>query len=181
MNTSQFLSEDDLSTFEGWLKYQAIEPTSLPEAELATWKSLYKASRKLADTQPQIGLMKLKLMQGDERRFGIATREKWDLWLTLWVRRSHRGEWFVMAPRGADGWDPHTSYHLDGTLHVKSYGQKFLAPQMRQPLTGDFRGTVHLGAYAGHAPKSMGAICDPSAFTAVVELPPGLLGPRHGQ
>ena len=33
--------------------------------------------------------------------------------------------------------------------------------------------------YAGHG-KGSGAICDPSAFTGVVEVPPGILGPKHG-
>ena len=181
MNSNQFISEHDVKTFEGWLKYQAIDPASLTAAELATWRSLYEATRELADAQPQIGLMRLKPMKAGERRIGVAVREGPELWLTLWARRSHRGEWFVMVPRGTQGWDPHTSYHLDGTLHVKSYGQKFSTLEKRQPLTGDFKGAVHLGAYAGHAPKSEGAICHPGAFTAVVEVPSGLLGPRHGQ
>jgi hypothetical protein len=85
-----------------------------------------------------------------------------------------------MLPRGDRDWDPHTSYHLDGTLHMKSYDRKVLPPQKRQPLTGAFRGSEHLGVYYGHAPKSVGAICDPTAFSGVVEVAPGVLGPRHG-
>jgi len=85
-----------------------------------------------------------------------------------------------MIPRGTEGWDPHISYHLDGTLHTKSYGQKFLSPMKRQPLGNTFKGAVHLGSYAGHAPKGEGAICDPAAFSGIVEVPPGLLGPQHG-
>jgi len=42
-----------------------------------------------------------------------------------------------------------------------------------------FRGREHLGSYAGHG-KASGAVCDPSAFTGVVEVPPGVLGPLHG-
>src|SRR4051812_928166 len=48
-------------------------------------------------------------------------------------------------------------------------------------LTGTFRGSEHLGAYCGHGPKGVGAICDPSAFNGVVEVSPGVLGPRDGQ
>jgi hypothetical protein len=59
----------------------------------------------------------------------VAVREDSDLWLTLWVRRSPKGEFFVMVPRGDRGWNPHTSYHLDGTLHMKSFGHKFVLPQ----------------------------------------------------
>lgn len=77
-------------------------------------------------------------------------------------------------------WNPHTSYHLDGTLHVKSHNRKALTPQKRQPLTGPFRGTEDLGIDAGYAPKGVGAICDPAAFSGVVEVPAGVLGPRHG-
>lgn len=50
----------------------------------------------------------------------------------------------------------------------------------RQPLTGTFRGTEALGAFAGYGPKSVGAICDPAAFSHVVEVGPGVLGPRDG-
>jgi len=78
----------------------------------------------------------------------VAVREGSHLWLTLWVRRSPKGEFFVMVPRGDRDWDPHTSYHFDGTFHMKSFGNKFIT-QKRQPLTGQFGGTEHLGAYSG--------------------------------
>jgi hypothetical protein len=84
-----------------------------------------------------------------------------------------------MMPRGDRDWDPHTSYHLDGRVHMKSYDRKILPAQKRQPLTGVFRNAEHLGVYAGHG-KGSGAICAPSAFTGVVEVPPGILGPKHG-
>jgi len=86
-----------------------------------------------------------------------------------------------MIPRGDRGWNAHASYHLDGTFHSKTFNDKKMGPpEKRQPLTGKFRGTEHLGAYAGHAPKAVGAICDPATFSGVVEVPPGILGPRHG-
>jgi hypothetical protein len=37
-------------------------------------------------------------------------------------------------------------------------------------LTGEFRDTEDLGFYAGHGPKGIGAICDPTAFSGVVSL-----------
>ena len=115
-----------------------------------------------------------------EHRYAVAVREGSDLWLTLWVRRSWKGEFFVMVPRADRDWDIHTSYHLDGTLHMKSYGRRVLTPNKRQPLTGAFRGTESLGAFSGYGPKSVGAICDPTAFSGVVEVAPGVLGPRDG-
>jgi hypothetical protein len=84
-----------------------------------------------------------------------------------------------MLPRGDGDWDPHTSHHSDGTLHTKSYGEKVIA-RKNQPLAGTFRGSEDLGSYAGHGPKGAGAICDPTAFSGVVRVLPGVLGPRQG-
>jgi hypothetical protein len=100
--------------------------------------------------------------------------------MTHWIRLSPKGEFFVMVPRTDQDWDVHTSYHLDGTLHMKSYGYKLGSPQKRQPLTGTFCGTEHLGMFMGHGPKSVGAVCDPAAFSGVIEVAPGVLGPRNG-
>ena len=86
-----------------------------------------------------------------------------------------------MTPRGDRAWDPHESYHVDGTYHAKSYGQKFGAPQKRQPLNAAFRGTENLGGHVGHGPKTVGAICDPACFSDVLEIPSGILGPRDGE
>jgi hypothetical protein len=115
-----------------------------------------------------------------EHRYAVVVREGSDLWLTLWVRRSPKGEFFVMVPRGDGDWDPHTSYHRDGRLHMKSYDHKLGSPQKRQPLTGVFRGTEHLGISMGHDPKSVGVICEPTAFSGVVEVAPGVLGRHNG-
>lgn len=123
--------------------------------------------------------MKLQPVPG-EHRYAVAVREGSDLWLTLWVRRSQKGEFFVLLPMGDRDWNPHTSYHLDGTLHSKSYDCKVLPPQKRQSLTGPFCGIVELGIQAGHAPKGVGAICDPAVFSGVVEVLSGVLGPKHG-
>ena len=171
---TDFISEDDLATFEGWLKFQHFDATTLTSDQLATCRRLFDEGRKAN----KVGLMKLQPVPG-EYRYAIALRDSSGLWLTLWVRRSRKGEFFVMLPRADREWDPHASYHLDGTFHNKSHGQAFL-PQKRQPLTGMFKGTESLGAYGGHGPKSVGAVCDPAVFTGVVEVPPGVLGPRDG-
>jgi hypothetical protein len=175
----EFISEDDLKTFEGWLKYQAIDAATATPDELAMWRGFFDEVTASSLATPKVGLMKLRPVPG-EHRYAVAVREGSNLWLTLWVRRSRKGEFFVMVPRGDRDWDPHTSYHLDGTLHAKSFDHKFSPAQKRQPLTGAFRGTEHLGAYGGHGPKGVGAICDPTAFSGVVEVTPGVLGPRNG-
>ena len=114
-----------------------------------------------------------------EHRYAVAVREGSDLWLTLWVRCSPKGEFFVMLPRSNRDWSVHASYHVDGTRHIKSHGCTAL-PDKRQPLTPAFRGTEPLVAFFGYGPKSGGAICDPTAFSAVVEISTGVLGPRDG-
>jgi hypothetical protein len=175
MAQHDFISDDDLRTFEVWLRYQALTPASDEERE--GWRRVHEDQMQRAAAAPKVGLMKLQPIAG-ENRYAVALRDGTDLWLTLWVRRSRKGEVFVLLPRGERDWDPHTSYHLDGTLHTKSHGLKIL-PAQRQPLTGVFHGAEHLGAYFGHG-KGSGAVCDPSAFTEVIEVPPGVLGPKHG-
>src|SRR5262249_48942785 len=56
----------------------------------------------------------------------------------------------------------------------------FKASYKRQPLTGTFRGTEHLGQYAGFSPRSVGAVCHPDDFSGVMEVPVGILGPAAG-
>jgi hypothetical protein len=178
-NPSEFISEDDLSTFEGWLKYQGIDEAVATPDELKMWRGIFNEARQRVLTSPKVGPMKLQPVPG-EHRYAVAVRDGSDLWLTLWVRRSRKGEFFVMVPRGDTDWDPHTSYHLDGTLHMKSYGAKFGQPKKLQALTGPFRGKEHLGPYSGYGPKGVGAICDPTAFSGIVEVASDVLGPRHG-
>lgn len=173
----EFMSENDLQTFEGWLRYQAVDGLTTTPEEFAMWRRLFEEARQRSAKSPKVGLMKLQPAPG-EHRYAVAVREGSDLWLTLWVRRSRKGEFFIMIPRGDRDWDPHMSYHLDGTLHMKCHGNKTLLPR-RQPLTGAFRGMEHLGTYCGHAPKSIGAICDPMAFFGVVEVAPGVLRPKR--
>jgi hypothetical protein len=77
-----------------------------------------------------------------------------------------------------DGSNPHASYHVDGRYHHKSDGRTIGRKQL-QRLDQPFKGTVNLGGFAGHSPKTVGAVCAPGAFAGVFELPPGVLGPRN--
>jgi hypothetical protein len=174
----EFISEDDLKKFEGWLKYQAIDAAATTPDQLAMWRRLFEEARERSATAPKVGRMKFKPVHG-LHRYAVAILEGSDLWLTLWVKRSPKGEFFIFYPSADRSRNVHTSYHLDGTLHMKSYGHKTITYK-RQPLTGTFQGSVSLGMYAGHSPKSVGAICDPTAFSGVVEVAPGVLGPRDG-
>jgi hypothetical protein len=174
----EFISEDDLQTFEGWLKYQAVDPTATAPEEMESWRRVFEDAKKRMAANPKVGLMKLQPVAG-EHRYAVAVEDGSNLWLTLWVKRSRKGEFFVMIPRGDRDWDVHTSYHRDGTLHTKSFGDPILS-RKNQPLTDTFRGSEDLGSWAGHGPKGVGAICDPAAFSGVVKVPRGVLGPRNG-
>jgi hypothetical protein len=174
---ADFISEDDLLIFEKWMKYQAIDPASSTPEEREMLRSLFDENLRLHESGPKVGLMKLQPVPG-EQKYAVAIRDGSDLWLTMWVRCSRKGEIFIMYPRGNRDWDAHASYHLDGTLHQKSHRMKHLS-QKRQPLTAAFRGSEHLGAYRGHG-KGSGAVCDPKAFDGVVIVEPRILGPIHG-
>jgi hypothetical protein len=173
-----FISEDDLKTFEGFLRYQAIDGASHTPEELASWRQIFEEGRRRAAAVPKVGRMKLVPTPG-EQKYAVAIQDDSELWLTMWVRYSRKGEVFIMYPRGDREWEAHASYHLDGTFHQKSYGSVIQRVQ-RQPLKGVFNGAESLGMYAGHGGKSIGAVCDPSVFTGVVTVPLGILGPRHG-
>jgi len=163
------------------MKHQGFDGTArmAPDA-LEIWRGLYDEMLERKSAAPRIGLRNLKPPVAGEYRYAVAVRDGADLWLALWVRRSPKGEFFIMRPRAERGWDPHTSYHLDGSVHMKNYGHRARAPQKRQPLTGAFSGTEHLGAYFGYTPQGIGAVCDPGSFSGVVEVPPRVLGPRDG-
>ena len=176
--TRDFISEDDLKSFEGWMKYQAVDTGSLGVEELESWRCLFEQIRQEAADTPKVGLMQLK-PRSDEYRYAVAVEDESGLWLTLWIRRSPKGEFFVLLPRGDSKADHHTSYHRSGHIHTKSHGRKFTVVK-RQPLTGEFHGIVGLGTYYGHGPKGVGAVCDPAAFAGVVRVPSGILGPVHG-
>ena len=149
---------------------------SLGEKE--EWRQAFEETKTRAAMIPKVGLMRLENAPG--KKYAVAIRKGSDLWLTLWIRRAAPNrEIFVMVPRGKGSWNPHASYHLDGRFHHKSYGRKMLVTA-QQALTGEFHGSVCLGMFAGHAPEELGAVCDRSAFAGVVEVPTGVLGPRHG-
>jgi hypothetical protein len=127
---SHFTSEDDLKTFEGWLKYQGYDPTTLAPDDLAQWRDHYNEISKWPDAK--VGLMKLGLSVPGDRIYAVAVRDS-DLWLTLWVRQSWKLEFFVFMPR-ADGSNIHASYHRDGTFHQKSNGRVIFSKKLSHSI-----------------------------------------------
>jgi len=175
---SDFISEDDLNTFKGYLHYQAVDPTATSPEVLAQFRKAFDDAQETIATTPKIGRMKLRGLRPGEYRYAVVVRVGSDLLLTMWVRRDPKGDVYALMPRNRG--NPHASYHRDGTFHHKSYDHQ-MAVSKRQPLTGDgFKGCEHFGMFAGHSPKSVGAVCDPTKFTGVLEVPPGILGPKDG-
>jgi hypothetical protein len=77
-----FTSEDDLETFEGWLRYQGFDAATLAPGDLAEWRDLFDKIRKDSLATPKVGLMELARIPG-EHRYAVAVRDGSDLWLTL--------------------------------------------------------------------------------------------------
>jgi ribosomal protein L30 len=177
-----FVGEDDLKTFDGWLRLQSLDASSLPPDQLKMWRGIFDEERASAPALPKVGKMKMfsEPIPPGELRYAVAFRDGDDLWMTLWVKRSPKGEFFVMIPSNNLKWDYHFSYHLNGTKHMKGWGRKFEVPKA-QRLDGMFRGTENLGSHGGHSPKSVGAVCDPKAISGVMEVAPGVLDPADGQ
>jgi hypothetical protein len=175
-----FIGEDELAIFEGWLRYQQVDPLQLSVEELAHWRQMFDDNEVKKASRAKVGLMSLqKLRAAGDRLYAVAVQEHGELLLARWVRHSRKGEFFVMIPTGDPSWDAHASYHLDGRLHHKSFDQVVL-PRQLQRLDASFRGTVQLGVFSDFAPKGIGAVCDPNDFDGVVKVPSGMLGPRHG-
>jgi hypothetical protein len=175
-----FISEDDLDTFEEYLRYQAIDPTTASPEVLGQFRAAFEeAIAKRAAITPMGEIFKPKptgAKQG-EFKIAVAVRHGEQLLLTMTVRRDHKGDVYVLYPRHED--NPHASYHSTGTFHHKS-GNRAMMQEQRQPLTEAFKGCEHLGMFGGHGPKTVGAICNPANFSAVIEVPPDILGPSDG-
>ena len=54
-----FISEGDLKTFEGYLKYQAIDAARLKPEELKQWHEIFEQARQRTEASPKVGRMKL--------------------------------------------------------------------------------------------------------------------------
>jgi hypothetical protein len=174
-------TEEELNTFEGWARYQMFDIGNASASELEVLLSAFEDARARAARRP-MGRMKLRVLRQGEFRYAVGVREGESLWLVLWIHRTPlpKPGVYVNHLTGERGRHPHTSYHSDGTLWMKSHDRVMAKSYKRQPLTGAFRGVEHMGTSAGFAPRGVGAVCDPLDFSGVVEVPAGVLGPVAG-
>ena len=56
----EFISEDDLDTFEGWLKYQCVDAATTPSEELAMWRAVFDEAKERSSATRKVGLMRLR-------------------------------------------------------------------------------------------------------------------------
>src|SRR5262249_11482431 len=165
----EYISEDNLNTYEGWLNYQAFDLSTLSDEEVAGVRELFDEAVRARATARKVGRMKLK-RPGDST-YAIAIRDDADLWLALWIQRSSKSDIFMFQPTTDGNWNPQSSLHKDGTFHMKSHDKVMLEPRRKQRPSA-VKGTEHLGAYGGVGPKAVGAVCDPADFTGIIEAPP---------
>jgi hypothetical protein len=56
MAVEEFVSEDHVNTFEGWLTYQAVDAATTSQDELARWRTLYDELRTSSLASPKGGV-----------------------------------------------------------------------------------------------------------------------------
>ena len=114
--------------------------------------------------------------------YAVAVRDAGDLFLLARVRRSPKGGIFVSyahkepkdsgGPKDWKNWDPHTSYHANGRLHQKWFGEEFMILQASKP-DSCFRGTANVNrlSVGPNVPRALGVVCRPDEFSDVFEIP----------
>lgn len=165
-----------MDKFETWLKdVQGIAIDTLGPDDLLFWRRAFDEAM-VRGSEWQAKRAPSRSARKNDRRYAIAIEDGNELGLTFWIKRSVNGEIFLFYPRNSE-MDPHASYHLDGTYHQKTYGQKGIS-QKRQPLTCKFAGAEHLGMFAGHGAGPR--IHNLDDFDDVFIAPPGVLTGKSG-
>lgn len=80
----EYISEDDLNTYESWLKYHAFDLSTLSDEEAVAVHKLFDEAVSGRMTARKVDRMKLK--RPGESTYAIAIRDGADLWLALWIR-----------------------------------------------------------------------------------------------
>jgi hypothetical protein len=168
---------NDLDSFDGWLNHQGFVVEGTPEDLVIRWRAEFESGKERRVAARSAVFFNQPCPAG-EYRYAVAIEDGADLRLALVVRRSRRGEYFVLMPRDGD-WNPHASYHLDGRFHHKSYNQVLMPEPKPRSRLDEFMGTQHLGSFMGFG-TGAAPICNPANFTSVLEVPPGILESMHG-
>jgi hypothetical protein len=114
--------------------------------------------------------------------------EHGDLWLHKWIRRTQRGDIFVLWPfaRSEATGLVHATYHADGRLHIKTDNQNKptsmpLPPQYKQKLDANFKNCqgIVMTPISLNETRSWGEICDPLEYDSIFEVPYSTITPEN--
>jgi hypothetical protein len=116
--------------------------------------------------------------------FAIVIKDAEGPRLVARVARRALGVYYLI-PRNAEdfaieadeNWDPHASYHADGTLHVKSFNALVLTPVKKQPLDRSFSGGEPLFAQSFQPGElvALPSLTDVSRYLNIFEIPRDLV------
>jgi len=165
-----------MRTYEEWLDFQKLDPASVSPEEEKAWRQLYEDGLK-RQQRPGIAITS-PAKTPDDRRYAIAFKDGAALWLCLWIRRSAKGDYYVLPPLGEPHDNPHASYHRDGQYHHKNHDYAS-GRRKRQPPNAGFRGTenVILTPVSAREVRATNSVCDPQGFSDMLEVPIGHIDP----
>ena len=169
---------DDLDTFDGWRKHHRYDVEGATKDQVNSWRDEFEHAKARRVAARSAVFFNQPVPQG-EYRYAVAIEDGVDLRLALAVSRrpKKRGYECVILKQREGDWNPHATYHQDGTYHQKSFGHKWIV-EKRQPLDR-FKGTEHLYSFLGFG-TGAAPICDPANFTAVLTVPQGILESTSG-
>ena len=159
------------------MEYQGFSIENSSPEQLAQFKDMYKSGLDRSHGKVR---MKPRKRPAGEHEYEVAIQDGEKLWVTFRIKRSKDNDVYLFYPRADRESNPHTSYHKDGTFHSKSYGSKIGSSSKRQPPDSNFTGSEHIGSFGGHGGRTIGLEYDQLAWDGVIEVKPGVLGPRNG-
>src|SRR5260370_2644740 len=99
---SDFNSEDDRNAFDRYLRLQGIDPATTTSEVLEQFRAVFEEAKAIRAATPPMGeIFKPKptgAKQG-EFKIAVAVRDGAELWLTMTVRRDHKGDVYVIYTR----------------------------------------------------------------------------------
>jgi len=164
-----------MQTFEEFMAHQGLSPTDPEVGGLSDWLEEYEDACERARQTPPVGTRALRKNPAD-LLYAVAVEDEAGLWLTLWVRRSPKSEYFVMIPRLDGEWNPHASWHVDGGFHHKTYDHRIVRQERQRP-DASFKGSENMILTPVTADaRVVGAVCDRSQFDGMLVVSASGLG-----
>ena len=124
-----------------------------------------------------------------ERMFAVAVRDGDDLFLWIQLRRAASNGIYYVLPTGREDdqkwkkWNPHGSWHKDGSLHHKSVDEKVPGPSCNSDPTLNSRALSNIISRPIKAdePRAFGVHCDRLKFSDVMEIPAIIISQKRDE